>query len=196
MGRIITFIFLTLLFFSCDDNNNDYIDNNADILPLSVGNSWTYSVTTYDEYDNILDEVEQTAQITNSIEINNKIYYKLSWSGFMYDGLYLHNDNGGLWHHGTDFFMLDSPELLFSKLDYDSLGYYISYSNEIRMTGSYTRTIYIDDNEYETYFYNSYPNEYEYRNWFILPGTGAMRIEMHHYWHLRAKYELISFNIQ
>lgn len=100
MGKIFLWIFLifTLLFIGCKDNDENPVQpssNNQSIIPLKIGNSWTYKVTTFDENGNILHTWQDIRQIEKDTLIQNEkwFFYYYEWRCSRSDGIYSYKPN-------------------------------------------------------------------------------------------------------
>jgi len=109
MKRIFTFIIIVVIsfiFFSCsyDKSTNPQVEDQIEIMPLKVGNSWTYNINQFNQ--NIIKKSVITEKITISYENENIEVYVLSWYTLVNDSLitdsvfyYYKNEDDGLYRY-------------------------------------------------------------------------------------------------
>jgi hypothetical protein len=74
--NVVLFLILITLVQSCSDINNPSVDGiSNDIIPLTVGNTWSYHTTLYDTAGNVFKEFNNSREITGDTLINNTIWY-------------------------------------------------------------------------------------------------------------------------
>jgi hypothetical protein len=73
-----TFILVILSGFGCQDAPPTSSGGDSEVLmPLTIGNSWTYAVTGYDETGNGLKTVELTLNVCRDTIIGGEVWYDL-----------------------------------------------------------------------------------------------------------------------
>lgn len=86
------FIFLTsTIIFSCSRNDNDDNSNNTTqesyLMPLKIGNNWTYNYTTYDQNGSTTSNSSVIFKDVKVVTKNNKDFHKLTISSGVADDL-------------------------------------------------------------------------------------------------------------
>ena len=80
-------IFITILFMfilaGCGESGTEPNNSKNEIWPLSVGNSWTYSVFYYSSSnkDSLRHTVENSIKVTGKVILNGEIWYEVSFNG-------------------------------------------------------------------------------------------------------------------
>lgn len=83
----VSLFILFFLLIGCKDENNiiDPPGESIEIVPLEVGNSWIFQITTYDSSANIISNNIDTAKVVSDTLINGK---NISFShSKIYDGI-------------------------------------------------------------------------------------------------------------
>ena len=91
---VVSILFCFIFFTSCDSNNvveNKPTNKQSVIIPLSVGNEWTYKQTRYDTNGVAISSYNFNSTISSDTLLGNEIWYRKS------DGEYAINRNDGLW---------------------------------------------------------------------------------------------------
>ena len=106
-------------------------DQNDDvIMPLSVGNQWVYSVSTYDA-NGLLVKSDDSSYISvdKQVSISNEIWYQ---TNFLKDELFLANTDKGLWRkcdcESNSFLLANFPVL---ETEYSSKPFNMTYSIQV-----------------------------------------------------------------
>lgn len=74
--NIILFLIIITLVQSCSDINNSPVDEiTKDIIPLAVGNTWSYHTSLYDTAGNVFKELNSSREITGDTLIDNITWY-------------------------------------------------------------------------------------------------------------------------
>ncbi len=93
MKMIICFFLVSFFFISCK-NENELVDppiDTSQIIPLKVGNFWTYQYTHYDTLGNIISVSSVTTRVISDTVINGK-------QAFLFNsGDVFWNDDSGFW---------------------------------------------------------------------------------------------------
>ncbi len=104
---IASILFILLIKLSCIEDSLgldtfEKIPHDAVILPLEIGNYWKYSIISYDEGNNKIDNFDLTFTIIDKIEIDGEFWY-LQDQGLPPPMVttYLRNKQDGLWQKSS-----------------------------------------------------------------------------------------------
>ena len=73
-GKIWGVILVTIILSSCEPAPERIIPA-GEIVPLKVGNQWTYKVKIFDEFGTVTDSSHETVKIMNEVVIENELWY-------------------------------------------------------------------------------------------------------------------------
>jgi len=190
--QFLYFVILLLTFTSCKTDNPVDINtpSTSVLLPLDVGNSWTFRRTEY----NTNGSVNYIDTITQNI-VKDSSLYGFKWSFESYEQFLYQNDKQGLWIFYTEprlyYRYPSSPNVHFVQ-NYDTVTVVSTDTLITTPAGSFHCYHYKID-------FNNFPI-----NQFICPDLGFVNMEYGYYYYtppiwssyLYIRLELLSYNIK
>src|ERR1700748_3205361 len=84
MKKITAPILILFAFLGCSKTNNNSAPPTVSkgLMPLSVGNYWQYTRTTYDSVGTVTSTALDEINIISQVGVNGTTYYGVSWASF------------------------------------------------------------------------------------------------------------------
>ena len=190
--QILYFSIMLLTLTSCKTDNpvDVNIPSTSVLLPLDVGNSWTFKRTAY----NIDGSINYSDTITQKI-VKDSSLYGFKWSFESYEQILFQNDEQGLWGFYTEprlYYRYPSAKNVQFVQNYDTVTVVSTDTLVITPAGSFHCYHYKID-------FNNFPI-----NQFICPDLGYVNMEYGYYYYtppiwssyLYIRLELLSYNIK
>ncbi len=98
MKYLFVFILSAILIISCSDNSTNEKSSSKEILPLKIGNSWTYTRYKFSSYkrDSVTFVDTVSYSVSSSINLNGENWFFIKFNSNVDDYIYT-NRNDGLW---------------------------------------------------------------------------------------------------
>jgi hypothetical protein len=171
------FIAIAILISNCSDSTEPE-NSAAELIPLKVGNSWNYKLTSYDSSGSISYIENQNSKIIKDTNISNHTWYAYNDAP---DGIWYTNKSDGYWafiKSNTGAIVNDTSVIVFKYPtqvgDIYSNSYMsmevIAINEELIVSAGVFRTIHIKSVYEDTtnYLLDSF-------EWFIAPQVGIIR---------------------
>lgn len=192
--QILYFSILLLTFTSCKTDNpvDVNIPSNSVLLPLDVGNSWTFRRTVY----NTDGSINYSDTITQKI-VKDSSLYGFKWSFESYEQILFQNDEQGLWVFYAE------PRLYYRYPSFRNVNFVQNFDT---VTVISTDTLVTTPaGTFHCYHYRIDFNNFPI-NQFICPDLGFVNMEYGYYYptppygrlesYLWIRLELLSYNIK
>jgi hypothetical protein len=178
--KIIKLTFLWIIFsfvFGCGDEPGKPTDNNSELLPLKVGNQWTYAYTSFNsDGDSTHTEIKTYEIIKDSVYNGEKIYYlnRSDFLGLLIKGYFL-NRNDGIHVLNTEHGAAD-PQILL-KFPVDNNSEFDAYPYRMKV-GKADTTIATPAGEFKCIKYSKiYDKDKPFYIHYFCPGIGNIASE-------------------
>ncbi len=98
MKYLLIIILSTILIISCSDNSTNEVNSSKEILPLKVGNFWTYSRQKFSSYkrDSVTFVDTVNYSVSSSINLNGENWFFMKFNSMVDEYIYT-NRKDGLW---------------------------------------------------------------------------------------------------
>jgi len=193
-------LLVVLVVFACSNEENpvNTVETGSDgLIPLKIGNSWTYQATIYDLDSNITFEGTYLQEVFASFVSDNLTWYYIDKEPEAeqyprytnkedgYYELYNKNEIGKLMFkypcNKGDNYIFNGPTIRVSSID----------TNITTTLGNFNCILY----RRQVFDYNA-PPQYIVTEWYISPEIGVIRTYSFHPSYGTNNYELLSYNLE
>jgi hypothetical protein len=192
MKAIVCVLVMLTLLFACGKDNSTNPGPATQIMPLKIGNFWTYSRTTFNTNGNIVAFDTLTETIVRDTIINNERWYiALLSSGDSSRTDLMTNRADGLWgrRHDEDFIAINYPMTVGDTLS--DAGLFMTLESD-------TSSITVPAGDFTCHNYHLFGYNIDIYNYYS-PGIGQIMLrifDVEYNPYLTNKAELLSYHLE
>ena len=189
---IATFLVVLLLAGSCDESPTETLFRAEPLLPLAIGNEWTFHTTYYDSLGNVTAQMPgDTVRIIADTLIDGKRWYYRHYLGHLVG--FRNSEMGTLIRlvsantDGISRVLFENPTAIGHKYDYPEVTFsgskaWLSQGGHVATVGAYDTSATVPAGSFRCLLYSvaASPSWSEYRrDFFVAPGDGWIRTDFH-----------------